>query len=31
VPELPGKVEITGSKMALDALLGPEDAEKQKK
>ena len=29
--ELPGYVEITGSKMGLHALLGPEDADKQKK
>ena len=26
--ELPGQVEITGSKMGLDALLGPEDEKK---
>jgi hypothetical protein len=29
--ELPGHVEIAGSKMGFDALLGPEDADKQKK
>jgi hypothetical protein len=26
--ELPGQVEITGSKMGLDVLLGPEDEKK---
>jgi len=31
IEELPGHLEITGSKMGLDALLGPEDADKQKK
>jgi len=31
VEDLPGHVEITASKLGLDALLGPDDADKQKK